>query len=139
MQIEVERQIAIPDFYGLGKHIYEDELGWNNYAKSEARSFISRDIFECVVVDMGLNLSFYYVDNDTFYGLHTESIPIELKILPRNRDEEFVGWQCNGDTHSSGEVLYSFDEQSMKMWETIRIDGKPLDEILERSYIIGLC
>ncbi len=26
--VPIKRKIAIPDFYGVGKHIYEDELGW---------------------------------------------------------------------------------------------------------------
>lgn len=134
----VGRKVALKDFYGNGKHLYEDELGWWPDVKEEAHSLISRDIFEFEIVQMGLNLAFYYIDNDTCYGLHTESLPIEFKILPRNKSEEFVCWQCDFNTHHDGDVLYSFTERSMIIWDTIRIEGKSLGEILERSIIMTL-
>ena len=87
---------------------------------------------------IGLNLAFYYIDNDTCYGLHTESLPIEFKILPMDKSQKNTCWQCEFDTHDNGEVLFSFDELSMKIWDTIRIDGKTLGEVLERSIIMTL-
>jgi hypothetical protein len=131
------RKIAIPNFYSPGKHIYEDQLGWNDYARTTAGSYNSKEIFDMLIVTMGLNLAFYYIDNDTFYGLHTECYPIEFKILPRDRSEEFIGWQCDGDTHNDGEVLASFDDEH-DIWDNIKIDGKSLEEVLRRSYIIYL-
>lgn len=83
-------------------------------------------------------MSFYYLDNDTFYGIHTEQLPIEFKILPRDKNEPFIGWQCDGDTHEDGEVLYSFNNAD-EIWDTVRIDGKTLEEVLERSLILDLC
>ncbi len=134
---KVNNKIVVPKFYE-DRDIYESDLGWQKLQKEESRSYVSRDIFEFEIVLVGLNLSFYYVDNDTFYGLHTEMLPIEFKILPRDRSEKYIGWQCDGDTHQDGEVLYSFEERTMEMWDTIRIDGKSLEEVLERSYILAL-
>ena len=54
----VNRTIALANFYGDGKHLYQDELGWWSSVKEEAHSQISRDIFEY------------------------EIVPIEFKILP---------------------------------------------------------
>ena len=54
----VNRTIALANFYGDGKHLYQDELGWWTSVKEEAHSQISRDIFEY------------------------EIVPIEFKILP---------------------------------------------------------
>ena len=54
----VNRTIALANFYGDGKHLYQDELGWWPSVKEEAHSQISRDIFEY------------------------EIVPIEYKILP---------------------------------------------------------
>ncbi len=82
-------------------------------------------------------MSFYYLDNDTFYGIHSKRIPFELKELPRNRDKEYIGWHCECDTHDDGKVLYSF-ERVEDIWDTVRIDGKSLEEILDRSYILTL-
>lgn len=132
-----QRKIAVENFYGDGKHIYVDELGWRLEERREARSSVSKEIFFFEVVEVGLNLSFYYIDNDTFYGIHSEELPIEVKELPRDRTEPFIGWQCEGDTHDDGIVLYSFDKPE-DIWDNVRIDGKTLEEVLERSYIIGL-
>lgn len=132
-----QRKIAIENFYGDGKHIYVDELGWRQEERQEARSSVSKEIFDFEVVEVGLNLAFYYIDNDTFYGIHSEEFPILVKELPRDRTEPYIGWQCDGDTHDEGKVLYSFDKAE-DIWDNVLIDGKPLEEVLERSYIIGL-
>lgn len=131
------RKIAIPDFYGPGKNVYEDELGWPLYAKKEAGSVVSKEVFMEQIVDVGLNIGFYYIDNDTFYGIHRENYPIECKILPRNRKEKYIGWQCDGDTHCDGKVIASFDDEH-DIWDGLKIDGHSLEEVLERSFIIFL-
>lgn len=127
----------MPNFYGEGKHIYEDQLGWDEDNKKEARSLVSKEIFDFFVVSMGLNLGFYYIDDDTFYGIHSERYPIEVKILPRDRSEEFIGWQCEVDTHDDGEIIASFDDEH-DIWDNLRINRKTLEEVLERSYIMAL-
>lgn len=132
-----QRKIAIENYYGEGRHIYVDQLGWQSEERMEARSSVSREIFEYEIVQVGLNLSFYYIDNDTFYGIHTERIPIEVKELPRDRTQTYIGWQCEGDTHDDGKVLYSF-ERAEDIWDSVLIDGKTLEEVLERSYILAL-
>lgn len=131
------RKIVLRDFYGLGKHIYEDELGWRIDMRKEAGSVVSRNIFFSQVVEVGLNLAFYYLDNDTFYGIHREQYPIECKLLPRDKSEQFLGWQCHADTHEDGEVIASFDDANA-IWDGWRIDGKSLEQVLNRSYIMGL-
>lgn len=90
------REVVIKDFYGPDEHLYSDMLGWRTEDKKEARSFVSKDIFKYMIVDVGWNLAFYYVDGDTFYGIHTEWLPIEVKILPRDRAEPYIGLQCEG-------------------------------------------
>ena len=132
------RKIVVHNFFGEGEHLYEDQLGWSKKEKQEARSFISKDIFEFEVVTVGLNMAFYYVDNDTFYGIHTESLPVEVKVLPRdNPDSPYIHFQCKGDTHVSGEVIFSCGD-SKELWDGVKIDGKTLEEVLNRSLIITL-
>ena len=41
----IQRKIAIKDFYGKGKHVYEDEMGFRDNMKSEARSLVAREVF----------------------------------------------------------------------------------------------
>lgn len=134
----INRKIVIENFFDKGEHLYEDQLGWSKLEKQEARSFVSKEIFEFEVVTVGLNLAFYYVDNNTFYGIHTECIPIEVKMLPiDNPDSPYINSQCKGDTHVHGEVLFSFQHRE-DMWDGIKIDGKSFEEVLSRSYIITL-
>ncbi len=137
--MELKNKVVIPDFFDEGKHLYADELGWQPNHKTESHSIVSKEIFECFIVGCRMNLSFYYVDNDTFYGLHTEGNPIEFKILHRDKTRPYIDWQCDGDTHDEGQTLYTFSfEDADKIWDTIKIDGKSLEEVLERSYIMCL-
>ena len=82
---------------------------------------------------VGLNLAFYYPHTDTFYGIHTETIPIKVKILPRHREwSDFVAWQCDNDTHDDGEVIAEFNSAS-EIWDNPRINGKPFEEAINKS------
>ena len=111
---------------------------WLATRRTERSQIVSvKGNFNFEVVQVGLNMSFYYLDNDTFYGIHSEKLPIEVKGLPRNRTEPYIGWQCEGDTHDDGKVLYSFDRPE-DIWDAVIINGKTLEEVLERSFIIGL-
>lgn len=135
---KMNRKIVVKNFFGDNEHLYEDQLGWTIKEKKEARSLVSKEIFDFEIVNVGLNLAFYYVDNDTFYGIHTECIPIEVKKLPRdNPKSPYVNSQCKGDTHIDGEILYSF-QKAEDIWEGVVIDGNTLNDILNRSYILTL-
>lgn len=134
----MNRTVVINNFFGDGEHLYEDQLGWTKREKTEARSLVSKEIFDFEVVLVGLNLAFYYVDDDRFYGIHNESIPIKVKILPRDTpDSPYFNSQCTGDTHVDGEVIFSCRDPN-ELWDGVRIDGKSLEEVLSRSYIITL-
>lgn len=135
--MKIKRKIAISDFYGIGEHIYEDELGWREDMKIEAKSLVSKDIFMYFVSYVGLNLAFYYIDNDTFYGIHSEENPIVVKKLPREKCSKFIGLQCDGDTHYDGENIGVY-EDAEKIWNEQLFGGKHLEEVLLRSYIVGL-
>lgn len=132
-----KQDILIENFWDNGKHLTANQLGWQREDKEEARSLISKKIFEFQVVEVGWNMSFYYLDNDTFYGIHRERYPIEVKILPRDRTNPILDWQCKCDTHMDGEVIASFDDEH-DIWDNLKIDGKSLEEVIERSVIIIL-
>ena len=135
---KTNRKVVLHNFYGEGRDIYEDELGWRADCKREAGSMVSRDIFRFEIEEVGLNIAFYYLDDDTFYGIHRESYPIECKVLPRDKSRsEYVGYQCDGDTHADGKVIASFDDEH-DIRDNLKINGHSLEEVLRRSYIIGL-
>ena len=133
-----ERKIAIPYFYGPNGDIYEDELGWQEYDKKETGSLVSKEIWDYFICFVGLNISFYYPGNDTFYGLRAEECPYTLYKLPRCRDcDPYPGNQCSGNTHEKGEVVYQTDDRT-QIWDNVRIDGHSLEYILNHSYILRL-
>lgn len=45
-KINKERKIVLKDFYRDGEHIYEDMLGWDEENKKEARSVVSKEIYD---------------------------------------------------------------------------------------------
>ena len=134
----MNRTVVINNFFGDGEHLYEDQLGWIKREKTEARYVVSKEIFHFEVVLVGLNRAFYDVYDDRFYRIHNESIPIKVKILPRDTpDSPYINSQCTGDTHVDGEVIFSCRDPN-ELWDGVRIDGKSLEEVLSRSYIITL-
>lgn len=134
---ESKQTIVVKDFYGPGEDIKESDLGWQKEQKQEARSLVSKEIFKYEVITVGLNMVFYYVDNDTFYAIHREVAPIEVKELPRDRTEKYIGFQCKADSHEEGKVLYTFDDPN-DIWNGVKIDGRSLEDVIDRSYIIVL-
>lgn len=134
----MKRKLVLTNFWSNGRNLYEDELGWGEVEKRSAGSLISKEIFDFHVVLCGLNLGFYYVDNDTFYGIHREETPIEVKIMPRDRNASpYIVFQADTDTHYDGDVIYSFKDPK-DLWDGICIDGKSLEEVLSRSVILTL-
>lgn len=129
------RKIAVPDYYGEGEHIYEDQLGWTLTDRKEARSNVSGEIFEAMI-KMGRNLAFYYVDNDTFYEIFGELNEVEFVKLPRDMTKKYIGWQCPRASHwpDECELIRRF-EKDADVWGGIFVDGKPLEAVLARSYI----
>ena len=47
---------------------------------------------------------------------------------------KFIGRQILWESHSEGEVLCEFDDDT-DLWETLKIGGKSIGEVLEHSYI----
>ena len=82
MTNKVKRKIAIRDFYGKGKHIYEDQMGFDEQQKSQARSLVAREVFRYHVETIGLNLGFYYPPTDTFYAIYNDARPVEVYTMP---------------------------------------------------------
>ena len=138
MTNEIQRTIAIPNFYGPGKHVYEDHLGFTKSMKAEARTFVAREAFRYHIEQTHLNMAFYYPANDTFYGILADSIPVKVKTLPRFRNvSDFIFWQCDNDPHDEDQIIATFDDISL-VWDNLKIDGKDFEEIILHSYITAL-
>lgn len=133
-----EREIAITDYWGRGKHVYKDELGWFEGDRMEARSNVSREIFE-YNISIGRNLTFYYIENDTFYEFFGELEHVQLVKPPRDMSEEYIGWQCDSGSHYPPECeLVQQYERDEDIWPSTLIDGKTLDYVLDHSFFVEL-
>lgn len=53
------RKIAVLNFRGEGRHLYEDELGWPLYVKKEAGSMVSKEIFRDQVENVGYSFDLH--------------------------------------------------------------------------------
>ncbi len=134
------KEIVLKNFWGEGSHLYLDELSWQRDEKDSCHSNNSADIFKAIVVRMGFNIGWYYLDDGNYYSIHREGFPIEVKrMYPEYPDVEYIGRRCLCDSHEEGELLYSFDNPN-DLWDGIKINGKSLEEVLERSvFIYGPC
>lgn len=121
-----ERKIVLRDFYVDGEHIYEDMLGWLKINKEEARSMISKEIYDFYVTRAGLKLGFYYIDDDNFYGINREDWPYKVYKLSRDLSIKHLGYQSAVDNFcDEGEEIASFEDEN-EIWDNLRIDGKTL-------------
>ena len=122
--------------------IYESDLGWNERNKADARFTESSKIFYYYMVEVGFNLSFYYVDDGCFYVIETEKEPdIEVRRIFKdpNWDGKYLLHSVvgAGATNADGEILYVIQRRE-DIWDTVKINGKSLEEVLSRSVILEM-
>ena len=133
---EQQRKIAIPDFYGKGSHIYEDEMGFTLSIRTELNSNVMSDIFLYALGELYYEMGFYYAVNETFYFIATMEFPFQVLKLPRNLAySQYIGWQCDVSAYEFGEVIATYDTVE-EIWNDFKIDGKGLEEIIPHSYIM---
>ncbi len=132
-------EVVAVDFFGEGENLEAWQLGWQQDEKVEAKSSVSKKIFHHFVEDMARNMIFYYLGDGNFYGIHAEECPtpvFRFKKEQGNFTYDQLGYQ---DTHdyAKGEILYMVpcDES---VWDTVKIDGKSLEEVLQNSYIVNI-
>lgn len=82
------------------------------------------------------SIIFFYVDDVNFYELFMESNPHKFWRIPKieDWDGKYIGRQILWESHQEGNVLCEFDDDT-DLWETLKINGKSIGEVLERSYI----
>lgn len=137
--MQIERKIAIRDFYGSGRHIYEDQMGFTAETRDEMRSNVNHDIFVYALGEAGYEMGFYYPANETFYFIATMEKPIQVLTLPRDtRLSRFIGWQCAPDAYEYGTVIATYNSVQ-EIWDNFQIDGMGLEVIIPQSYILRFC
>ena len=143
MDINNENKIIVPNFWDYVEphDIYESDLGWDKLAAEDAHSDDPELIFRYYIETVGFNLTFYYVDDGCFYNIFTEQLPINVhRMLPDpDWDGKYVVYSAigAGESHYDGEVIFSTDDATT-LWSELKIGGKPIGEVLERSVIMTL-
>jgi hypothetical protein len=143
----MEKKVLIENFWGLGtdcdNSLYEDELGWPETLKRDAQSDYPEAIFRFVIEGVGFNLVFYWLEDRNYYSIETEKYPIEVRKLYPNPnwdgvDEYFkVGTHGEGAcSYSEGEIIATFTDET-KIWDELKINGVPIEKVLENSVIVG--
>lgn len=140
-------RIIVPNFFKVGcngdRTIKECDLGWPESIKQDAQSDYPETIFRYVVEIVGLNILFYWIKDRQFYTIETEKTPIEVRRLFLNPHwdgkYEINRADIHGEpyTNSSGDVLASFDAPT-QIWNNLKIDGTPIGEVIENSFIVDM-
>lgn len=137
--MERYRKIAVQDFFDSGQHIYEDQLGFDEEIRYAARSNVSKDIFVSQIDELHFELAFYYVDDNNFYFVTPMETPFQvLKINKHPEWSRFIGWQSDTNSYDDGVVIAEYDT-AKDIWNNFRINGKSMEEIIHRSYILMFC
>lgn len=134
-----DRTIVCPDFFSPGHHLYTDKLGWPASCKIEAKTSVSKKLFDYYIAEGGFNLVFYYVDDGHFYGIHTETNPIYVFRLAENPCEKTPYKRPDLNTHhwSKGDLIFAFYRLE-DIWSGTTINGLTLEQVLQRSFIVQI-
>lgn len=137
--VKRDHTIVARDFFGPGKNLERWQLGWSVDNRIEAKTSVSRKIFEYYVEDGGFNIVFFYLGDGRFYGIHAEECPTPVFRFKKEEAEYLYDQLGNQDTHDydDGEILYNVPCDK-KIWNVVRIDGKSLEEVLQNSYIVNI-
>ena len=143
-EVKDKGKMLVPNFYRSTEDhaIYESDLGWQQWAVDDSMYTESSKIFYYYIVEVGLNMLFYYADDGWFYVIETEKEPnIEVRRL--NKDPYWDGKYLTQSTKFGvgtcrpGEILYTIHRRE-DIWDTVKINGKSLEEVLARSVIMDL-
>lgn len=99
--------------------------------------------FRYFVEIVGLNILFYYPKDRNFYTIETEKTPIEVRRIYLNPNwdgqHEINRGGLDGQPRScsDGELLATFDDPT-QVWNGLKIDGIPIGDILDQSFIIEM-
>lgn len=136
-QQKKDHTVVVPNFFGHGQNLEAHQLGWQLDDKLEAKSSVSKKIFNNYIEDMGMNMVFYYVDDNCWYGIHNEMCPIPFFRFKPKEGILYPAEQLPCDTHyfRENDILQWIDCDA-RAWDVIKLEDHSLEEVLQRSYIL---
>ena len=131
----MEKELIIGNWLENHPEIYAEDLGWSEEDMRDAKSEDPERIFNYYWKNF-YSIIFYYVDDGNFYELFMETNPHKIWRIPKisEWDGKYVGRQISWESHNEGDVLMEFDDDT-DLWRTLKINGKPIGEVLVRSII----
>ena len=125
--------------------LYESQLGFDkNAAFHVACEFDQKTIFQTLVVRLGLNMIFYWVDDNNMYIIFNETHPSQIRQIPVKAHKRGISIEDKYgdiDFHDEGDVVATFyrDRRTKTsiVWDTLKIKGVPVGEVLKNSVILG--
>jgi hypothetical protein len=130
---------VVPNFFGEGKNLEAWQLGWQLENQRETKSSVSKKIFDTYIEIGHFNMIFYYLADGNFYGIHAENCPIPAFRFKKVAHSYPIFQIEDKDTHdyADEEILYTIPSGE-SVWETVKIGGKSLEEVLQNSYIVNI-
>jgi hypothetical protein len=131
--------VVVPNFFGEGKNLEAWQLGWQPENRRETKSSVSKKIFDTYIEIGHFNMIFYYLEDGNFYGIHAENCPIPIFRFKKVAHTYPISQIEDQDTHdyADGEILYMIPSGE-SVWETVKIGGKSLEEVIQNSYIVNI-
>lgn len=132
-------EVVVPNFFGHDKNLEAWQLGWQPENRIEAKSSVSKKILNFYVEECHFNIIFFYTCDGNFYGIHSESCPIPIFRFKKDAARYKIYEIENQDTHDyeKGDILY-YVTCGQELWDTVIIDGRSLEEVLQDSYIVNI-
>lgn len=143
----MDNDVIVSNFFRVGyngdKTIKKNDLGWSVSSKRDAQSDYPEAIFRYFVEIVGFNILFYYVKDRQFYTIETEKYPVEVRrIFPNPQwdgvfEIEKSGLDGRPSSCSAGDIIATFDDPT-KIWDELFIDGTPIGDVIDGSFIVAM-
>lgn len=141
----MNESVIIEDFWRVGskgdRTLRREELGWPKELIEEAQSDYPEIIFRHTIEVVGFNLLFFWTKDQNFYVVETEKDPIEVRRIALNPEWDgkcmfLKAGSGNGpNTSSLGETLAIYEDPTV-IWDELKIDGVPIEKVIEESLIM---
>lgn len=137
-------KVLVEDFFDKGKPLYSSQLGWTEENRREVKTSVSKKIFE-TYLRLGYNMIFYNTEDGEFYGMHSEDDPSPVFKFKRYQSSPIIMEQLVGpedeyvDTHDyrDGDIITWLNDGE-SAWDTLKINGKSLEDFIQHSYIVSI-
>lgn len=126
-----------PPYLGDGDpRLYDDECGWRDFHRTDAKSNETRRVFDFYVEYYAFNLIIYIVEMDEFLYIDTIN-GIVFVLQPREDwDGRFIFERCEFTDNPDYDIEPIFEfESALQLWENFKYRDNDLKYLIEHSVI----